>query len=172
MRDAEKLYTIFFSSAISLNQQNFFMTMEIDDDQNTRFVRRLALKVKEGQAQDFLSAVRNELLPRTKNFHGLRRLYVLKSDVSPSEYVMLSFWNDKEDADTYRSSDTFIANSNTIREFLESDPMLSQFHIEAHHVNSDELAPPKAALKRIRVKKSSPRKPASHKSSRKKSRRR
>ena len=142
--------------------------MEIDDDQNSRFVRRLALKVKEGQREGFLSAVRDEIIPRTKNFHGMRRMYLLNSDVSPTDFVMLSFWNDKKDAESYQSSDTFVANSNTMREYLESDPLLSQYHIEAHHVNSDELVPPKASLGQNKVKKASPKRQVRRKSSSKK----
>ena len=142
------------------------MFMEMTDDQEARFVRRLALRVSEGKSEDFASAVRNEVLPRTKSFHGLRRMYLLRSDSSPAEYIILSFWNNKADADSYQSSDTFVANSDTLRAFLESDPVLSQYHIEVHYVNSDELPPPKVSLEQI--KESKPKKSDSRRSSSKK----
>jgi heme-degrading monooxygenase HmoA len=113
--------------------------------ENFRYVRRVALKVKQDSVGSFVSAFKNEVFPRTKKLKGVRRLYLLRSADSPNDYVSITFWNSEDDAKSYASSPAYSENSNQLRPLLESDPLLTEYHIEAHDINAEELPPPDAS---------------------------
>jgi heme-degrading monooxygenase HmoA len=120
------------------------------DSESSRFVRRVALKVKQDSVQDFISAFADTVIPRTKKSKGIRRLYLLRPVAETNEFVSLTFWDSQEAADAYSKSGTFDANSDQLKQFLEADPALTEYHIEVHEVNAEDLPPPEAAKEIVR----------------------
>ena len=111
-------------------------------------MRRVSLKVRPSDVEGFVSVFKNEVIPRTKKMAGVRRLYLLRSADSPNDFVALTFWDSKEDADGYQNSEAYSSNGQDLRPLLEADPILNQFHIEVHEVNSDSLEPPEKAVQK------------------------
>ncbi len=99
-----------------------------------RFARRVALKVKQEKLHEFLSVTRRDVGPGLAREKGLRRFYLIRSVENMNEFVALTLWNSKRDADNYEKSGTYAKNLRKIRDMLEGDPVLSEFHVELHKV--------------------------------------
>jgi heme-degrading monooxygenase HmoA len=119
----------------------------MSSEDNSRFARRTALTVKPGQVEDFLQKMRSEIIPTMKSQDGIRRMYLLRSTQGArNEFVSLTLWNNKEAADSYGRS-AFIRNTESIRELLDTGPNVTEFDIELHDVNAQDLPPPETAKK-------------------------
>lgn len=125
-----------------------------------RYARRLAIKVRPGEVDDFIAIMRDKIFPSLKNQKGIRRMYLLQTPMQ-NEFVSLTLWDDKSFADAYGSSGTYTQNVESAREFLESDPILTEFDVKLHDVNAEDLPPPKRARRSLeregRQKRSKPR---------------
>ena len=99
-----------------------------------RFARRVALKVKQEKLHEFLSVTRRDVGPGLAREKGLRRFFLIRSVDNMNEFVALTLWNSKRDADNYEKSGRYAKNLRKIRDMLEGDPVLSQFHVELHKV--------------------------------------
>ncbi len=139
-----------------------------EDSVKIRYARRVALKIRPDQVENFLAKMRSVVFPNLKNQKGIRRMYLLRT---PGEYdfVSLTFWDDKSYADAYGASEEYAKNTESVREFLESDPSLTQFDVDLHDV-SEELPPPKVAVRRAPVIRRERRSKTKKKSKRRKSR--
>jgi heme-degrading monooxygenase HmoA len=118
------------------------MTAQEPDDQ--RYARRLSLKVKPDQVENYLKTVRESVHPNQKNQPGIRRMYLLRSRGEGREFVSLSFWNSKAEADNYGET-LFTHNVELLKPYLESEPILTEFDVEYHDVNAESLPPPETA---------------------------
>ncbi len=112
-----------------------------------RFARRVALKVRQEKLHEFLSVIRRDLGPGLAREKGLRRFFLIRSIENMNEFVALTLWNSKREADNYGKSGRYVKNLGKIREMLEDVPVLSEFHIELHRVGSSVA---KRARKRAR----------------------
>ena len=112
-----------------------------------RYARRLSLKVKPDQVDEYLQTVRENVHPNLKNQPGIRRMYLLRG--GGSEFVSLSFWNSKGEADKYGRSQLFSRNLELLRPYLESEPVLTEFDVEFHDVNAESLPPPEMAVEKV-----------------------
>ncbi|MDG6908583.1 MAG: antibiotic biosynthesis monooxygenase [Nitrososphaerota archaeon] len=134
-----------------------------------RYARRVATKVKPDEVENFLSKMRKDVLPILKKQPGIRRIYLLRRSGGENEFESTTFWNKRSDADSYGKSDIFSKNVTSVRDFLESDPTVTEFDVESHDVNAEDLPIPKSAkqvVKRsIRRRSSPPRKSKKGKSS-------
>jgi heme-degrading monooxygenase HmoA len=106
-----------------------------------RYARRAALRVKRDQVENFLAKMHERVLPSLKEREGIRRIYLLRGPEGGNEFISLTFWNDKSHADSYGSSETSAKNTESTRDFLESDPLLTEFDVEYHYVNAEDLPP-------------------------------
>ncbi len=116
-----------------------------------RFARRVSLRVKSDKVNEFLSRMKEKIYPELGKENGIRRVFLLKDTSQQNEFVSLTLWNSKSDADAYESTGHFSANKEKVRELLEDDPTVSQFEVEYHTV-SPALPPPAASKKRARVR--------------------
>ncbi len=112
-----------------------------------RFARRVALKVKQEKLHEFLSVIRRNLGPGLAREKGLRRFFLIRSIENMNDFVALTLWNSKREADNYEKSGRYAKNLRTIKEMLEGDPALSEFHVELHRVG---ISVAKRARKRAR----------------------
>lgn len=99
-----------------------------------RFARRVALKVKQEKLHEFLSVTRKDLGPGLAREKGLRRFFLIRSVENMNEFVALTLWNSKRDADNYEKSGRYAKNLEKIRDMLEGVPVRSEFHVELHKV--------------------------------------
>jgi heme-degrading monooxygenase HmoA len=128
--------------------------MSTENSSVIRYARRVAVRVKRDQVENFLSKMR-EIFPSLKREAGIRRMYLLRNPgENNNEFVSLTLWNNKSYADAY-GNDSFTRNTESIRDFLEGEPSLTEFDVELHDVNAEDLPPPKTAVRKsIAVKKS------------------
>lgn len=99
-----------------------------------RFARRVALKVRQEKLHEFLSVTRRDVGPGLAKERGLRRFFLIRSVESMNEFVALTLWNSKRDADNYEKSGRYAKHLRKIRDMLEGAPVLSEFHVELHRV--------------------------------------
>lgn len=118
--------------------------MPVQAADELRYARRVGIVVKQDQVENFLSQMRSDVFPTLKQQAGIRRMYLLRSPERRNEFVSLTLWNSKSEADSYGSS-AYSKNTQTVSNFLESDPVLTEYDVEFHYVNSADLPPPKSA---------------------------
>ena len=122
-----------------------------------RYARRLAIKVKPDQIDNFLATMKGKVFPNMKSQKGIRRMYLLQAPMQ-NEFVSLTLWDNKSYADAYGTSGSYTQNVDSAREFLESDPTLTEFDVVLHDVNGEDLPPPeKSQPRRPQVKRKSSR---------------
>ncbi len=92
------------------------------------------MKVKQEKLHEFLSVTRRDLGPGLVREKGLRRFFLIRSVENMNEFVALTLWNSKRDADNYGKSGRYDENVRKIRDMLEGAPVLSEFHVELHKI--------------------------------------
>lgn len=115
------------------------MTTRLD---NARYARHVAMNVKPERVEEFVSVMRNSVFPRTRQCTGARRLYLLRSNQSSNDFVVLTLWDRKTDADDYAKSQIYAKNSDELLPLVTSDPILTEYGIEAHDLNVEDLPRP------------------------------
>jgi len=83
-----------------------------------RFARRAVLRAKPEKVDEFLSTMKDEVNPQLSKEKGIRRVYLLRDANRQNEFVSLTLWNTKSDADAYESTGHFSANKDRIRDLL------------------------------------------------------
>jgi heme-degrading monooxygenase HmoA len=136
--------------------------MPTENSDEIRYARRVALTVKSDQIDNFLAKMRNDIFPNLKNQSGIRRMYLLRTP-GTNDFVSLTFWNNKSYADAYGASN-YMGNTSSIRDMLESDPALTEFDVDLHDVNAEDLPAPRAATRKARPSKVRARKKSRRKS--------
>lgn len=117
------------------------------DDQ--RYARRVSLKVKSDQVEDFVRDMREKIYPNLRKQPGIRRMYLLRSSGDGGEIVSLTFWNSKAEADGYGES-AFPGNIDELRNYLESEPLVTEYEVDYHDVNAEDLPPPETARESVK----------------------
>lgn len=117
----------------------------IVSENDLRYARHVALKVKPDQIGNFLTRMREGVFPRLREQAGIRRMYLLSS-TGGNEFLSVTFWNNKANADAYGDSIVFARVNELVRDLLESDPVMIEYDIEFHDVNAKDLPPPQSAV--------------------------
>jgi len=112
-----------------------------------RFARRVFLRTKPDKVDELLSTMREKVYPQLRRERGMRRAYLLRDTVNRNEFISLTLWESRGNADAYESAGHFAANSDMVRGFLVEDPAVSKFEVETHAV-SRALPPPAASPSR------------------------
>jgi heme-degrading monooxygenase HmoA len=125
--------------------------MSTSEGEGVRYAWRTSLKAKEGLEGALVEKMRNEIFPALKSQDGIRRMYLLRAPAG-NEFVLFTLWDSKSDADAYAShSSQDLLES--IRDFVDSEPIRNEFDVELHSVNAKDLPPPQTARKQSRTKK-------------------
>jgi heme-degrading monooxygenase HmoA len=103
------------------------------------------MSAKPDKARKFVSVMKDSVFPRTKRCPGARRLYLLRSTQSSKDFVVLTLWDSKKDADGYGSSEAYNKNSEELLPLVTSEPSLTEYEVVVHDVNAEDLPPPKTA---------------------------
>ncbi|MHB8568539.1 MAG: antibiotic biosynthesis monooxygenase family protein [Nitrososphaerales archaeon] len=115
-----------------------------------RFARRLATRVKPDRVDDFISEVRDKISPKLKQQNGIRRIYLLRSTDSSNEFISLTLWDSKEAAEEYEKSGPYKEIVESIKDLVESEPSITNFDVEFHDVNAEDLPPPETAIEEVK----------------------
>ena len=92
--------------------------------------------------------MRNAVIPEVKKQEGLRRIYLLGQGGSNGarEYVSLSLWDSKENADRYGGSGgPYSGIIDSMRDYFEGEASLREYEVTMHEVNAEDLPPPQSA---------------------------
>jgi heme-degrading monooxygenase HmoA len=105
---------------------------------------RVAIRVRAGSAEEFLSEMRGKVIPEIEKQIGVRRAYLLRSRNGDggSDYVLFTLWNSKRDADEYGSSGVRDGHMQIIQNYTEAEPVINEYDVEYHVVNAADLPPP------------------------------
>ncbi len=125
--------------------------MSPEESNDMKYARRLVLKVKPEQIDNFLAKMRDDIYPSLKKQTGIRRVYLLRSYGGGNEFVSETLWDNKYFADTYGASNSFKENLEKVRDFIESDPSVTEFDIQLHDLNED-LPLPESAKQLIKTR--------------------
>jgi len=134
--------------------------LSTEESNDKKYARRLAIKVKPEQIDNFLAKMRDDIYPSLKKQTGIRRVYLLRSYGGGNEFVSETLWDNKYFADTYASSNSFKENIDSARDFIESDPTVTEFDIILHDLNTTDLPlpeKPKQIIKKSRASRNSKR---------------
>lgn len=126
--------------------------MSFGNSNEIRYARQVTLRIKPDQRSSFLAKMRGDIFPELKKQPGIRRMYLLRAwftSKNQDEFVSLTLWNTKADADAYGASEVFRNNIEAIKESLESDISLTEFEVDLHDVNAGDLPVPKTAARKV-----------------------
>jgi heme-degrading monooxygenase HmoA len=73
------------------------------------FVRIVSVKVQENKLEEFKKIYTEEIIPELKSVKGCRNAYLIESINDEDEYISLTVWDNKENAENYEASGKFSA---------------------------------------------------------------
>jgi heme-degrading monooxygenase HmoA len=85
---------------------------------------------KPEKKDDFTKAWRSEILPTLKKQHGFVDEVLLFETAEPNRGVGLSFWNTKEDAESYHR-EVFPKLAGSVQHLMNAAPTVRSFNVEA-----------------------------------------
>lgn len=108
---------------------------------DTPFVRLITMKVKRGKGDSFARMFRKDIAAPSAHLEGLRRIYLLRSVDKRDDFVVMSLWNTRKDAERYVAGDKFDQNAIKLARFLRTKQTTSKFVVQTHVVG--DAAKPK-----------------------------
>jgi heme-degrading monooxygenase HmoA len=94
------------------------------------YARMVQLTVKSGQGKDLTRAMQERTLPILKQQPGFVDALALNSDTEAKQFVAITIWKSKEDADNYVSG-AAQQILEAIKPLLEGEPTFRTFNVEA-----------------------------------------
>ena len=101
---------------------------------HARFIRLITMNVKRGKGNSFVRMFERDIASSSINLKGLRRLYLLRSHANRDDFVVLSFWNTKRDAERYATGEQFNRNAVKLAKYLRKKQRTSKFDVQLHTV--------------------------------------
>ena len=84
-------------------------------ESSNMFVRIVSAKIQDGKVEEFKRIYSEVLIPELKSVKGCRYVYLMESINEIDEFISLTIWDSKEDADIYESSGKFMELVDKIR---------------------------------------------------------
>jgi quinol monooxygenase YgiN len=106
------------------------------------FTRLVEMTSKPGKSEELADLIYATAVPILKQQKGFLDEIVLVAHTEPDRVLALSFWNNKEDAETYRR-DHYQTIHDALRDLLETEPDIQTFDV--HTSLSHNIAGEKAA---------------------------
>lgn len=104
-----------------------------------KHARRSVTRVRRGKEEEFLAVMKEKVMPQLMKAKGIRRAYLLRTEEIPGEFISLSFWNSKGEADEYER--TTAEGQGIAAGAVEGPPSVVEFVVEQHLINPDLPAP-------------------------------
>ncbi len=80
---------------------------QISLDQDSLCVRLVSIKTHPDRRDEFVKLYRNDILPALHEIPGCRYAYLNENMQAENEFISVTVWNSKEDADRYEQSGLF-----------------------------------------------------------------
>jgi quinol monooxygenase YgiN len=94
------------------------------------YARMIQMTAKSGQGKDLTKMMKERTLPILRQQPGFVDALGLSSDTEPNQFVGITIWNRKEDADKYLSGQARQVLE-SIKPLLEGEPTFRTFNVEA-----------------------------------------
>ncbi len=106
------------------------------------FTRVVDLKAKAGKTNELCSTVGGKVLSILKKQQGFQDEIILVSNTDSKRVRVLSFWNNREDAERYHR-EQFSHIAEMLQPLSEGKPVVSTFDVNTstvHHINIGKAA--------------------------------
>jgi heme-degrading monooxygenase HmoA len=80
---------------------------KIDDQISQTYIRIVSVKIQPGMLDQFKELYHNKVIPALKSTPGCRHIFLTQSIHEEDEFISLTIWNSKRDADAYEASGKF-----------------------------------------------------------------
>jgi len=117
-----------------------------------RFARRAFVRVQPGKGGEFVKAMQETIYPKVSKERGIRRIYLLRDNANPDEFISLTLWNSKKQADAYEESGHFRQYIEMVADKLLEPVSMTEYTVEHHQINPT-IPPPRAKRAAPRPKK-------------------
>jgi quinol monooxygenase YgiN len=107
-----------------------------------RFARKAFVRVQPGKGGEFVKAMVETIYPKVSKERGIRRIYLLRDSGNPDEFVSLTLWNSKNQADVYEDSGHFREYIEMVADKLLEPVTMTEYSVEHHQINPS-IPPPK-----------------------------
>jgi heme-degrading monooxygenase HmoA len=100
------------------------------------FTRVVEGKCKPGKTTEFCNTIVEKVMPILKKQQGFQDEIVLVSTTDPSQVLMISFWNKREDAERYHR-EQFAKIAHMVRHLGDGDPVVKNYDVNTstvHHI--------------------------------------
>jgi len=95
------------------------------------FARMIQLTAKAGQNKDLTRAMVERSLPALRQQPGFVDALGLNSDSDPNQFVGITIWKSKEDAEKYMNSALAQEILGSLKPLLQGEPSFRTFNVEA-----------------------------------------
>jgi quinol monooxygenase YgiN len=100
------------------------------ETEGTMFARLAQITAKPGQASNVSQAARDRLIPMLKQQPGFIDTLGLNSDTDPNQFVGITLWNSKEDAEKALASQQGQQFLQSLKPLLQDEPIFRTFNVE------------------------------------------
>ena len=94
------------------------------------YARMIQLTAKSGQGKELAKVMQERALPILRQQPGFVDALALNSDTEPNQFVGITIWKSKEDADKYLGGQARQVLE-SIKPLLEGEPTFRTFNVEA-----------------------------------------
>jgi heme-degrading monooxygenase HmoA len=107
---------------------------KIDGQIPEMYIRIVSIKIQPGKLNQFKELYHNKVIPTLKSTPGCRHIFLTQSIQEEDEFISLTIWNSKRDADAYEASGKFAELNEQLRETF------SQFYLWKMQLEKDYSA--------------------------------
>ena len=95
------------------------------------FARIVQITAKSGEGPNLSQHVRDRTINVLKQQPGFIDMVVLKSDTDPNQFVGVSLWKSKEEAEKFLASQQWQQLLQEFRPLVQSEPIIRTFNVDA-----------------------------------------
>jgi heme-degrading monooxygenase HmoA len=106
------------------------------------FTRIVEINAKAGKAHELANTIHEKVLPILRKQSGFVDETVLLPETEPDHVIAMSFWNKREDAERYQSTD-YKTVRETLQHLFEGEPTVRTFNVHsstAHKITAGKAA--------------------------------
>ena len=104
------------------------------------FARIVQITAKSGQGPHLSEHARDRVINVLKQLPGFIDMMVLKSDSDPNQFVGISLWKSKEEAEKFFASQQWQQLLQEFRRLVQGDPIIRTFNVDASTMHNVGIA--------------------------------
>ena len=109
-------------------------TEKINVKNQQMYIRIVSMKIQEGKLNEFKELYHNKVIPTLKSTQGCRHVFLTQSVQEKNEFISVTIWDKKQDADAYEASGKFAELVSKLEETF------SQFYLWKMQLEKDYSA--------------------------------